>query len=334
MEEGVFGNSTPVVPLDLLLDMPTAKIFLFINQAVLSTMLCSLELVSNMVSIMVFIKQGLRSSVNISFMILSLVDFIKCFFYLWMNISVLNLVFSLYHVFPIFDAYYLISAWPIGLTERITMFITAFVTIERYLSVAAPLHVKKLITYKKTTAVLIVIVISNVFVLIPIYISTSLGWRFYPQHNRTLYGVFFKSNKQEMEDLTFAFHALLELFSLCLIILFNFLLIVQLKRQSNWRLSKSSDVTLKKNVLVNRDAKAKKMIITIATLTSVCHLPIVAFSMTTDFVREFRIYGAYGPLVDVVFSFCFLSSNIYSAAKIFIFYTMSSNFRATFQNLF
>ncbi|KAK0053890.1 growth hormone secretagogue receptor type 1, partial [Biomphalaria pfeifferi] len=280
-----------------------------------------------MVSVLVFIKQGLHSSINVSFVALSLVDFIKCLFYISMNVSVLNVVFHLFHVFPVFDTYYLTAAWPIALTERVSLFITAYLTIERYLSVAAPLHVKKLITYKKTTAVLIVIVISNVLTVIPIYISSSLVWRFWPQFNATLYSVYFKSNREELEDISFAFHALLELFILCLIILFNFLLILQLKRQSNWRLSKSSSIVLKKNIFVKKDAKAKKMVITLAALTTVCHLPAVTASMTTDFVKEFRIYGAYGPLVNVIFSFTFLFGSISSASKIVIFYTTSSTFR-------
>ncbi|KAK0053889.1 P2Y purinoceptor 8, partial [Biomphalaria pfeifferi] len=133
---------------------------------------------SNIVSITVFIRQGMHSSMNISFVVLSLVDFIKCLFIICVSLSVLNVVFGFY--FPVFDVYSVISAWPIGMIERIGLFITVFVTIERYLSVAAPLNVKKMITSRRALAILIAIIVLHVLTIIPLYLSVTLGWRFYP----------------------------------------------------------------------------------------------------------------------------------------------------------
>ncbi|KAI8776864.1 growth hormone secretagogue receptor type 1 [Biomphalaria glabrata] len=335
MSESMPRNATLIPPVQpLIIDMSKAKYILFINQTLLCSLFCFFELGSDLLSIIVFIKQGLHSSTNISLVALSLFDFIKCFFYLCMNLSVLNVVFSLYHVFPIFDAYYLVAAWPTALTVRISLFIMAFITIERYLSVSAPLIVKKLITHQRTVATLIAIVILNTCSVIPIYLSSTLELKYYPKLNVSLYSVILASNRQELEDISFGIHAILQLFSLCLITLFNFLLIVQLKRQSNWRLTKTSAVSLKKNTLANRDAKAKKMIITLAALSSICYLPSVTIGITVDFIKEFRIYGAYGPLINIFFSFCFLLGSINSASKFFIFYTMSSKFRVTLKKLF
>ncbi|KAI8776860.1 growth hormone secretagogue receptor type 1 [Biomphalaria glabrata] len=333
MSESVFPNKTSAPPVQaLLLDISQAVYILFMNQTVLSSMLGFCELGSNIVSITVFIRQGMHSSINISFVVLSLVDLIKCLFILWVSLSVLNVVFGFY--FPVFDVYSVISAWPIGMIERIGLFITAFVTIERYLSVAAPLNVKKIITSRRALAILIAIIVLHVLTIIPLYLSVTLGWRFYPGMNVSLYSVFYKSNKQEMEEVAFTMYAIFQFISICLIILFNFLLILQLKRQSNWRLSKSSAMVLKKNALLNREAKTNKMVITVATITLLCHIPAVTIFMTTDFVKELRVYGAYGPLMNVLFSFSFLLGSINSSAKIFIFYTMSSKFRLTFRQIF
>ncbi|CAL1548046.1 unnamed protein product, partial [Lymnaea stagnalis] len=307
----------------------SAKVlFVFINCRVLATIVVLFGIAANVANSIVFYRQGLGSSMNISFFSLSLSNLFSVVALLWMNFcnTIIVEYLELYNISN--DIVYLTGGWPSGCALRITSWITAYMTAERCLCVAFPLKVKTI----ATPLIIKTITLGNVLALIPEYASVYYDWSFIPGKNRTVLGLAFRSNRAETKGLVFTFHAALAVTSLVALATFTFILIFQLKQRSNWRLS--SLANSKQNEAISaRDKRAVTLVIAVAILLIVCYSPIVSTSLGSSFAPEFSVAGRQANLFNACWSFAFLLGAISSSVNIILYYLMSSKYRLTFQRM-
>ncbi|KAH9514382.1 hypothetical protein Btru_025063 [Bulinus truncatus] len=296
-------------------------------QIVFCTSMGLLGLVSNVLNICVFIKQGLNTSLNISFFAMSVSDFIRIVLVHWMNFCNAPGVEDLGAPFVFSDITYLAAGWPVGCANRITMFITGYITAERCLCIAAPLKIQRIVTPFRTMVILVTIDVCNVLALVPEYVSVYYDWNFYPARNKTLLGLAFRVGAAgETQFVTFTLHAVLMTLALTFVAISTAVLVFQLKAKSRWRRENTRDSDQQKSIS-NRDRKTVKLVILVATVMVACYAPAVVLSLLSSLWPDFSFTGSLSDLFRSCWSLVYIFSVVNASVNIFIYYSMSSRYK-------
>lgn len=308
-------------------------VFEIINFVFVCSIVGIFGITSNVLNIAIFYNQGFNNSANIGFFALAISD-MSCLVALqWASVC-MNPLFGASGVpwHPL-EVMYLSGAWPHVCFSRITSFITVYITAERYLSIALPLKVKHIVTPKVTTVLICLIYAINLMTLIPEYATSYLGWRYVLRFNKTLIALVFTSSRNCVEGMVYVLHSLLGISSFGGVIVFTSLLIGKLGQSSEWRKEVTSEQRRRES-MSNREQKMVKMILLIACALILCYTPGAVISMATFIVGpEFNIRGIHINICEATWSVAFSFQAINSSINIFFYYTMSSKYRQTFNEI-
>ncbi|XP_059163869.1 probable G-protein coupled receptor B0563.6 [Physella acuta] len=322
------GTATTQLVSDAVRDM-----FILVNHVVLSTSICLLGIVVNILNICVFVKQGLKKTTNSCFFAMAISDLCGVLTQVWHNFCLDPYVDRLNLPVDFMDVQYLTAGWPNSCLVLITDWITVYITAERCLSIALPLKIKQIVTPRRTACVIVFICAINIGSVLPLYFSAYFSWNFYPASNKTKLGISFLPNKPEIESFIFTFQAALAILAFVCVIIFTSILVIKLKKKSKWRQQSTFDKDQTES-MSNRERRTVSLIILVAIVLIVCYSPAVTCSITTSVYPDFGITGPQSNLFHVAWSFGFLCHSINSSVTIFLYYNMSSKYRATFNQLF
>ncbi|KAI8796569.1 thyrotropin-releasing hormone receptor [Biomphalaria glabrata] len=308
----------------------TRSIFIFVNHVIVDMSICVFGIVGSCLSITVFLKQGLRKSVNLSLFAITVSDLIGLTFQVWHNFC-LNPFLELADL-PVnfFDIQILTAGTPNVAMTRITCWLTMYITAERCVSVLFPLKVGRIVTFPRRVVIIVFCFSVNLAFLMPLYASYYLTFKFYPELNKTKLGISVKENHDMILNTS---HALLSIISFVGVIINTTILVVTLKRKAKWRKS----ATLGQNkieTLAIRDKKTVLLVVTVATVLVVCYAPGVTCALIEIVLPEFNFEKKLENLYHVMWSFCFLFNSINASINVIVFYNMSSKYRNTLQDIF
>ncbi|XP_059177845.1 growth hormone secretagogue receptor type 1-like [Physella acuta] len=311
------------------------QIYEVVNYVILGTVIGLFGIVANIINIIIFYRQGLKTTVNVSLFALAISDLCSLLTLQWFNICVNPLFENADDLFPMMasEVIYLTAGIPHDCFARITCWITVYITAERCLCITFPLKIKQLITPTRTTVIISLIYILMMASFTPEYATAYIGWKYYASKNRTLLGLKFTSHRKQVEGLTFLLYGILGKLSFVAVVFFTVILVVVLRKKTIWR-RKSIYGHQNSESISNRDKKTINMIIIIAIILIVCYTPGTILSLVTFFVPDFSIVGNYVNLFFAVWSFGFLFETINSSVNIFLYYKMSSKYRRSFCGMF
>lgn len=170
--------------------------------------------------------------------------------------------------------------------------------------------------------------------LCPEYFSSYLGWKFAPERNRTVLTLIFTSNRKNLEGLENVLHAGLGTVSFVGVVMFTVILVIKLRQSLNWRKQATSNLE-KTESYTNRDRKIVKMVVLIASILVICYTPGSLIATTTFVIGSgFNMLGTHYNILLIAWSFACMFHGINSSVNFFLYYTMSSNFRKTFREMF
>uniref|UniRef100_A0A2C9LKZ9 G-protein coupled receptors family 1 profile domain-containing protein n=1 Tax=Biomphalaria glabrata TaxID=6526 RepID=A0A2C9LKZ9_BIOGL len=269
------------------------EILSLVNNSVLCTLIGLMGLVANVINMVVFVRQGLNTSMNISFFSIAISDITRILLVEWANICFNPYVEKLDPSIVFDYVFYLTGGWPVSCACRITLHISLYITIERCLCIVFPLKIKKLITITRTKLVIVFIYFANILTFVPEYMTVYLGWVYDVRRNSTVFSIGFRENyRQQTKGIIFLLHVVLIVIGLLCIIVMTTVLVLQLRRKRKWRMKNSSS-DLSKTSLSTRDRKAAVLVIAVATAVAICYIPIASLSLATVFVPDFYIGGKY-----------------------------------------
>ncbi|XP_059173488.1 uncharacterized protein LOC131954024 [Physella acuta] len=226
---------------------------------VFSDIVSPLGIAFNVINIIVFVKLGLHESTNITFVSLAVADICILLTLLGYSVVFNPLVLTSAPNFDIIDAViYLILGWPNVLSTRIAGCLTAFITFERFLSVAWPLKVKTVITRSSTVLFSLGVYIFSVIYSIPMFLANNIGPRFNSNLNQTVVGMIIAEDSAILEAVSRGVNTVVEFTSFTLVIVFTFGLIQSFVQTIKWRQATSSAATSIN--MSTRDRKLVKMI--------------------------------------------------------------------------
>ncbi|KAK0056196.1 growth hormone secretagogue receptor type 1 [Biomphalaria pfeifferi] len=316
---------------DLLSD-GVKQIYELVNYLVFCNIFSVFGIFSNIINIIVFCKQGLNSTVNISFTGVAVSDLCSLVTLLWFNVCVNPLFVNSDVPMAPSEVQHLTGGFPHACFARITCWITVYITAERCLCIVSPLKIKRIITNKRATSIIVGIYILIIASLLPEYTTMYIGWKEYPEMNRSLLGLIRTKENDKVSGLTFLLYAIYILVSFFAIIVFTTILVVKLKQKTKWREESTFD-DKQSNTISNRDKKTVRMVIVIALVLIVCYLPSVLLCTTGFIVPGFFVVGQYSNVFFVTWSFAFVLDALNSSVNIILYYTMSSKYRQTLHEI-
>lgn len=214
---------------------------------------------------------------------------------------------------------------------RITGWITAFITFERCLCITMPLKVKLLITPRRTVVIIVLIYIIVSTLHAPIYYTSRLVWKFFPEKNRTLLGLGFAQDRGDWDPVLFVVNNIfLTMVAFVIVVICTVILVVGLNSKARWRVKS----TAKADQLASKDKKVVKMITVISSVFIICFFPNSVVFVAMALVPDYNIDGKYRNIFIASFSYCFILESISSSINIFLYYKMSTKFRDAFTLLF
>ena len=294
-------------------------------------------MISNIIVITTYIKLGFEESINISYFALAVSDLGVTVTTCWGGIT--NLLFLTEARIP-FNAFEISSPtvyWPSEGLEKTTTCITAYIALEKLLCVVFPLHVRKIMTRKKTAIIvgstfLFVFGVSNIS-----FFVYRFQWVFDTSRNETILRTFDLKEKIPAARVVEKFldmyvSSCIHFSSLIIIWICTIFLAITLNR--NVKARESNLGQGKTSISQVRNVRVIKTVLLIAGVYLVCSTPRTVCNIVSVVTTEFHTRGIYFKTYMVTVVTCVQLSLCNSSANVFIYLYMSSKFRETVQKMF
>lgn len=317
----------------LLLNDVVTNIFILVNHVIVDMCICIFGIVGNCINITIFLKQGLRKSVNLSLFAMSICDVIGLSFQVWHNFCLNPYLMLADLPFDFLEIQILTAGRPSVLMVRVTGWVTMYITAERCLSVLFPLKVQEIITFKRTAINLFLIFGINLAFYLPVTSSDYVSWKFYSNLNQTKLGLSYRENKPAVDWLINTSHFYLSLIAFFFVIMCTAVLVISLKKRSKWRRGATSDRDQRKTS-TSRENKTIAMVIMVASVLIVCYAPGVCCAITEALYPEFSLGAKQTNFYRVIWSFNFIFQSLNASLDVIVYYKMSSKYRATMNEMF
>lgn len=194
-------------------------------------------------------------------------------------------------------------------------------------------QVKNLITPGRAGVTTACIFIIFTFSAAPVYVVNRLGSKFSFLKNKTLVGIVFTEDKEQVEMFTFAINNFfIPLCAFVIVAISTVILSVQLRRSTNWRNRTTKDAQVDRVSM--RNLKVSKMVATMATLFIFCFAPITVIMLLVAFEPDMSLNGKNFNVSIVAGGFMYILESVNSSANIFIYNHMSTKYRDTLRMLF
>ncbi|BFZ15179.1 hypothetical protein BsWGS_18218 [Bradybaena similaris] len=305
--------------------------FTMINTWGIGQCVTILGLIVNGLNIVVFVKQGVKDSVNISLLGLSISDFGSLFFHFFANLcwtpSIMKMDLPFY---PHHLMYYLV--WEHIMFTRVTTGTTAWITFERCLCIVAPLKIKSIVTPRRTVTFIVALYVIMMSSVTPMFYTTRIGWMFDSRRNKSLLGVYKIANTGDIEKATFWSNNILPTIFFVFITICTIILVKALKKNAKWRGKTAS--SQKNEGVSSRDTKVVKMVTIISAVFISCYAPGTVVYIFLLVYPQMSYRGRQRNLLVAIFSILIHLEGINATANFFIYLTMSSKFKCTFRNMF
>ncbi|CAL1538304.1 unnamed protein product [Lymnaea stagnalis] len=306
--------------------------FMGINLTVISSILGFAGVVFNSIIIVVFVSLGFSDTTNITLFGLALADIGVMLTEIGYSVTCNPLTLQFTPFETIEAVNYVVLGTPHVLFCRIAGCLTAFITFERFMCVAFPLHVKSIVTHKRTIWVVVGIYVSLVSLTLPQFLAYQIGPRFIWQSNLTVIGIVISPNIDQLEKFALVVPIVTQVASFVVVVASTLGLVRSLVSVAKWRSSTSSSAQSLQ--VSGRDKQLVKVVFLISVVFICCSLPTIVGNLVMLFVKDFNVKGRKKNLFLFFGVICFILDAINSTINIFIYLRMSSKFREKFCSIF
>ncbi|XP_035825478.1 uncharacterized protein LOC101852241 [Aplysia californica] len=279
----------------------------------LISMLAIMGIVTNVLDILVFGAQGFRDSVNISLTAIAVWDLIKC---------VCGITIRVYGPLGWASPAYR-QTWK-NLTTPTLVY----------------LQVKSIVTPKLTFIMMVVISILTLASLGIIYFIYDIEWQYSTEFNTTIAVYKYNDFYKEHGDIVIEYFNLIGIINpiICFLVIVTCtgIIVYQLQKMSRFRIQsqhKSATGEVQGD-MTSRDRQVVKMLLVVIVVYIVALMPRFAHYIGKMMEPEFYYLKKYHNMFNVSAYTVLLFDYINASVNLFIYLSMSSNFRATFYTLF
>ncbi|KAI8739257.1 neuropeptide receptor 15 [Biomphalaria glabrata] len=352
------SQSGEFVPLEIFVTNDQRRIAEIIIDLSFSFIVACVGIVTNILVVIVFSKQGFKDSVSVSMTIIACWDFFKCVAGVLqrlpgpMSLASAALAKSWSNISAIEFNYFL------SFSTYVASVLAAYVSVERCLCVSMPFKVKELITPKVALffGLLISAVVFGCFMVM--FFVYDIVWIFSDHFNATIAvyvnNVFFSRNPGPLFQYYNLSGIVWPTSSLGIIAGSTAIIAYHLRKSSQFRLKsasagqtwdsniecsketkvKFSKSTGQQNQMSTRDRQVVKMLLVVMCVNLVMLTPRIVHYTVKYFIYEFYFLRTYHNIFICMTYFLAAFDLIDAAIPLFIFYPMSTSFRTTFNDIF
>uniref|UniRef100_A0A2C9M7P9 G-protein coupled receptors family 1 profile domain-containing protein n=1 Tax=Biomphalaria glabrata TaxID=6526 RepID=A0A2C9M7P9_BIOGL len=301
------------------------RITMFVNYGIICGIISLTGVVLNSINIAVFISQGFHDTINITLLALSVADLGSLVTLVWMSLCYNPLVVGALPEINFIEVQHITAGWPHVCFTRISSWLMAFITVERYLCIALPLKVKALLTRGRTTCVVFGIFFVVIATVVPVYVAIHITSHTSGINSAKQYGIEYIPGGPELENVSVFCNSLHQISTFVIVIICTSGLVSKVTEKSKWRNATSSASKLES--VSARDRKVVKLVIIIAVLFIVTFTPVVIHLLVMFCEHEFTVGRKYQNLFLFCGTFIFNLEAINAACSFFVYIKMSSKFR-------
>lgn len=193
------------------------------------------------------------------------------------------------------------------------------------------LQVTRILTPRRAAIVVVTFFIVLIASVAPIYYVNRFAMVFNAAKNKTILAIVQTDDRWDIIKVSLTVNNVVIPFgAFAVVIVCTTILIVNLHRKTTWR--KSVVVGSSENLMI-RDQKVSKMILMISSVFIICFIPCCVGCVAMTLEPRIDMYGQYSNTFIVIFGASFILESANSSVNIFVYYNMSSKFRATFKDL-
>ncbi|GFO24863.1 chemosensory receptor b [Plakobranchus ocellatus] len=337
------------------LDDTTRRILDIVMEYVVLFSIGVLGIITNVLVILVYARQGFKESVAVSMTTIAVWDLIKSIAGVMERCSGVLSLWDPAAAFSWSNISVVAFNYLVCFSSYVTSVLASYVAIERCLCVTIPLQVKWLLTPKITLIaclVISVVVFGSFSVIFGIY---DIVWEWNAAFNATV--AVYKKNRFYLQNEMPLFQhynfsgIIWPLASFVVICVATVIIVHKLRQGSKFRAG-LNQITLPSGLesqgkgqyknqkqldqqqLSSRDRQVVKMLLVIIVIYIVSLSPRITHYIVKVFVHEFYFLRRYHKLFEFVLYWFWLGDFVNGAVNFFVFYNMSSSFRTTFHGMF
>ncbi|CAL1547364.1 unnamed protein product, partial [Lymnaea stagnalis] len=292
-----------------------------------------LGIFSNVINMVVFLKQGVGDNVNLSLFALAVSELCSLLPLVWHGFIAHTRFLGPDVDFVGSEVHFLTTGWPHTIFTKVTSWVTAFIMFERCLCIALPLKVKTVLTTTRVKLCLVSIFVLVLAGVVPTYATHSLGWKFYPALNRTLLGLKKTDNARDVTQISNLINNSISSFiSYSVTLVCTTIIIFQLNKKTKWRETTAGSGDKGSNPVSARDRRAVKTVTIVSGIFLVRVTPSIVVVMATSIDDQFTLAGKYGNLLVLIYGIIFDLEALNSSVNILVYYKTNRRYRHTFKS--
>ncbi|XP_025078467.1 G-protein coupled receptor daf-37-like [Pomacea canaliculata] len=296
----------------------------------------------NVLSALVFYRQGLRERINLCLFALALTDLVVSLYY-----ALLTMEEQLRELF-------LLDAWLVKIHFVAcvgflwaSQFLSAVIASERCFCVVSPFHAKRLLKTSTMAAIIVVcssLILCGFCAAVPGRFSATSIVDPVTNTSKTKFSVtrYYLDNQKVMDILdVFVYATALPSIFFIIIVVTTAVVAVKLQSALAWRNSVatsettqvSKDVSTSKARLSSKEVAVTRMLIGTSLVFIVCAIPNLCGQLASFIVPDLSYTGKFYNLYSLMWAVIGLFRSINSSLNFVVYYVMSSKFRVTLYTL-
>lgn len=183
------------------------------------------------------------------------------------------------------------------------------------------------------SVIVVCVYIFLISIAAPLYVVNKLEMKFFPDRSKTLLGLVFAHNRDEVEKVVFPFNnVFINFLSFSVITASTCIIAVQLNIKSKWRQTCTSGRQFSN--ISRRNQKVAKMVVIISCVFIVCFSPVSVLFLVVTLKPNFSFSGKYRYTLMFCGGIGLILESINASVNIFLYHAMSSTYRLTLHRMF
>lgn len=289
---------------------------------------------SNIINFTVLIKQGIKDCVSLCLLSLTFSDFFVAFLMLAGSVCyTLSLSGWYFYVDPL--AVNSAVSWTWGMLFDISMLTTAFISVERCLSVLLPFRFKNLVTFHRAQVALFCIYTVTAGGYMALFLTQGLSVQWDSRTNTSRVLLWMSDNRVQVEAYTnIAVHLVYGTFCEIIVISSTLGMISGLHRSNQFR-SRSAKTEAKDNdSLSQRNKKIVKMVAVLAGIFIVCNVIRLLFNYVRLAFPEIMLGKSLHNTFVTFLRVLILCGTVGASLNTFVYYFCKPSFKRVLLSFF
>ncbi|CAG5130040.1 unnamed protein product [Candidula unifasciata] len=322
---------------DKMVDIISDEVQFYID-VYLTSVFCTLVgcfgMVASVINFCVLTQQGVRDCMSLCLLSLTFSDFFVGAFMFAISLCYsFHLLHQDFYIDPL--AVNSILSWAWGLLFDISMLTTAFISVERCLSVLYPFKFKDMATFKRSFFVLFLIYSVTVCGYLALFLTQGLSEQTDPGTNSTKIKLWVSSDRAMVETYTnISVHVVYGTFCEITVTASTYGMIIGLRRSDEFRSKSANSDSSSVDVFSKRNKKIVKMVTVLAAIFVVCNVARLSLNYARLALPELMLAKQMHNSFNTFLRVMFLCDTIGASSNIFVYYIYKPSFKRILLSIF